>query len=274
MELKEKLTFLKKIIQGYDSAIIAFSGGVDSSFLTKVAYDVLEKKALAVTVISPTIPAREIQGAKKVAKEIGIPLEFIYINELTSEDFRNNTPQRCFYCKQEIFGKIKEFARNKGFNYVLDGSNFDDIKDYRPGLRALTQLGIQSPLKEAQLTKKEIRTLSKTLGLSTWNKPSYACLASRFPYNQTITKEKLAMVEQAEDFLQTLGFKQFRVRHHGNLARIEVEKNSLKMALEKADLIVQKLKEIGFTYISLDLEGYRTGSMNLDLKLGEKSYGS
>lgn len=274
MELKEKLTILRKKIQEYGSAVIAFSGGVDSSFLAKVAYEVLQNKCLAVTAISPTIPEREVLLAQRVAKEIGIPLEFVYPNELANEKFIHNSPERCYYCKHEIFGKIRELARLRGYNYVLDGSNYDDLKDYRPGMRALAELGIQSPLKEAQLTKEEIRALSKSLGLSTWEKPSSACLASRFPYGQTITKEKLAMVEKAENFLQGLGFKQLRVRHHENLARIELEKCALGKALEKADLIVQKLKEIGYTYVTLDLEGYRTGSMNLGLKAEEKSYGS
>lgn len=274
MELNKKIKILQKVIQDYGSAVIAFSGGVDSSFLAKVVYEVLKDRCLAVTAISPTIPEREIFQARKVAEEIGIPLEFIHSNELANEKFIHNSPERCYYCKHEIFGKIKELAQSRGYSYVLDGSNFDDLKDYRPGMRALAQLGIQSPLKEAQLTKEEIRVLSKSMGLSTWDKPSYACLASRFPYGQTITKEKLAMVEQAENFLQDLGFRQLRVRHHDNLARIELEKSFLGEAMEKAELIVQKFKEIGYTYVALDLEGYRTGSMNLAIKAEEKSYGS
>ncbi len=280
-----KLENLRGLIQEIESAIVAFSGGADSSLVAKLCYDVLGDNALAVTARSETYPRYELEHAKKVAREIGITHLIIDTKELDIPGFSSNPPNRCYFCKSELFERLKELAQTEGYKYVLDGANADDLQDYRPGSQAAQELGVRSPLKEAGLTKEEVRKLSKELGLSTWNKPSYACMSSRFPYGQEITPEKLQMVAQAEDFLRTLGFRHFRLRHHewqgplpsastmsggaatlstpgGATARLEVAQEEIKLAIEKRNEIVKKCKELGYTYVTLDLQGYRTGSMN------------
>lgn len=262
--LIKKLERLKDAIKNLESVVVAFSGGVDSSLLAKVCYDVLGDKAMAVTANSETYQGFELEDAKKIAKEIGLKHLVIETSELAIEGFTDNPTNRCYFCKSELFEKLKEIANQHGFKHVADGANLDDTGDFRPGLEAAKELGIRSPLKEAGLTKNDIRHLSRLLGLPTWDKPSYACMSSRFPYGEKITKDKLAMVSQAEDFLRTMGFKQFRVRHHDTIARIEVLPENIRTLTDpliRAE-IVKKFKEIGFIYITIDLEGFRSGSMN------------
>lgn len=261
-DLKENL---RKNIK---SAVIAFSGGVDSTFLLKIAHDILEDKIIAVTATSSAYPKRELEEAKKYARLIGVKHLIIESEELDIKGYRENPINRCYYCKKELFSKLKKIAEENNVAYILDGANLDDTGDFRPGMRASKELGVLSPLKEAELTKEDIRKLSKKMGLPTWNKPSFACLASRFPYGNEINSQKLKMVEEAEQFLLNLGFKQVRVRHHNEIARIEVapEERDKFFNINLMDEVGKKLKEIGFTYVTLDLLGYRTGSMNAVLK--------
>ena len=267
--MNKKLQHLKKLLNGMGSVLIAYSGGVDSTFLLKVAKDVLDDdKVLAVTADSLTYPACEIKEAETIAKKLKVKHLVIKTNELFNQKFTENPANRCYWCKRELFSKLIALAKEYKLNYVLDGSNYDDTKDFRPGMKAARELDVRSPLEEAGLTKDEIRSLSERLGLPTWNKPSLACLASRFPYGMRITKENLAKVDKAESFLRRFGITQVRVRHHDQIARIEVLKNEISGLLkeETMDKIVTKFKGLGYTYVTVDLEGYRTGSMNETLK--------
>ena len=266
-----KLESLKTIVKNTGGAVVAFSGGVDSTFLLKVAHDVLGDKVLAVTANSETYPKRELEEAKAFAKSLGIRHIVIETLELEIAGFADNPPDRCFYCKHELFSKLTEIAKANGVEYVFDGSNYDDRNDHRPGMRAAKELGVVSPLKQAEMTKDDIREASKEFGLSTWNKPSFACLSSRFPYGTKITQEKLSVIGEAEDFIRDLGFKELRVRHHDNIARIEIGKADLERIIAYADQIVEKVKSLGFLYVTLDLAGYKTGSMNYTLSEDEKS---
>jgi uncharacterized protein len=273
MLLKEKFQLLKDIIKEKGSAAVAFSGGVDSTFLVKVAYEVLGDKVIAVTATSSTYPERELKEAIKYAEDMGVKHLIISSEELDIEGFASNPKNRCYFCKKELFTKIKEVAKENAVQYVFDGSNLDDNGDYRPGMQAAKELEVISPLKLAELTKNDIRELSKELGLPTWDKPSFACLSSRFPYGHKITMPKLKMVDQAEQFLLDMGIRQVRVRHHGEIARIEVSPEERKQFfdIEVMDKIGERFKEIGFTYVTLDMLGYRTGSMNEVLKKEEKA---
>ncbi|QAA33393.1 ATP-dependent sacrificial sulfur transferase LarE [Clostridium manihotivorum] len=273
MLLKEKFQLLKDIIKEKGSAAVAFSGGVDSTFLVKVAYEVLGDKVIAVTATSSTYPERELKEAIKYAEDMGVKHLIISSEELDIEGFASNPKNRCYFCKKELFTKIKEVAKENAVEYVFDGSNLDDNGDYRPGMQAAKELEVISPLKLAGLTKNDIRELSKELGLPTWDKPSFACLSSRFPYGHKITMPKLKMVDQAEQFLLDMGIRQVRVRHHGEIARIEVSPEERKQFfdIEVMDKIGERFKEIGFTYVTLDMLGYRTGSMNEVLKKEEKA---
>ena len=264
MDLQNKLEQLKRNIENIGSLAVAYSGGVDSTFLLKIAHDVLQDLAIAVTAQSSTYPEREFKEAEDFTRSAGIRHIVIQSEELEIEGFTNNPPNRCYLCKYELFSKIKEVAEKYHIQYIAEGSNIDDLNDYRPGMQAIKELGIISPLKDAGFGKDAIRKLSKQMGLPTWDKQSFACLASRFPYGEKITPEKLAMVDRAEQYLLDLGFKQVRVRHHGDTARIEVaEAERLKFFdLELMDNVYKQFQEIGFAYTSLDLKGYRTGSMN------------
>lgn len=263
-EIWSKYKRLRSIIEGMNRVVIGFSGGVDSTFLLKTAHDVLGDKVLAVIASSETYPQREIEEALKLARELGVKFKLIETHELRDNKFRQNPPQRCYYCKKELFSRLKSIAQEEGFEWVLDGSNYDDLDDFRPGTKARDELGVRSPLQEAKLTKKDIRLLSKYFGLPTWSKPSFACLASRFPYYTPIDEEGLQRIGQAEDFLRGLGFRQVRVRHHGYLARIEVlpEEISRLVHQKQKEKIIKKFKALGYRYVTIDLEGYRSGSMN------------
>ncbi len=263
-ELNDKYNNLKNYIKSLGSVIVAFSSGVDSTFLLKTAQDVLNDKVIAVTASSCSFPKRELNEAIEFCKKNNIKHFVIESEELDIDGFKNNPPNRCYLCKKELFTKIKKIAQENNTENIIEGSNLDDNGDYRPGLIAIKELDIKSPLRYAKLSKNDIRLLSKELNLNTYDKPSFACLASRFPYGEMITKEKLQMVERAEQFLLDLGFKQVRVRIHNLMARIEIEETEFEKLIQKhtRDEVVKKFQELGFTYISMDLKGYRTGSMN------------
>ncbi|MBI3989434.1 MAG: ATP-dependent sacrificial sulfur transferase LarE [candidate division NC10 bacterium] len=261
-ETLEKLLALRGILARMGKVLIAFSGGVDSTFLLKVAHEVLDGNVLAVTATSKTYPEEEVTFATKVAAEMGVSHLLIETKELENEVFVNNPPNRCFTCKEELFGTLRGIARERGIPHVLDGTNYDDRLDFRPGRQAAKQIGIRSPLLEAKLTKQEIRLLSKEMGLPTWDKPSMACFASRIPYGEGITLEKLAQVEMAERYIKSLGYRTVRVRHHGEIARIEVPPEDFPSLLDVRERLLGTFKSFGFTYVVLDLAGFRSGSMN------------
>ncbi len=264
VNMAKKLRRLKEILAKMESALIAYSGGVDSTFLVKVAGDVLDNKVIAAIAVSLTYPSHEAEDAKRMVRRLGVRHIVIKTDELSDRRFVNNSQDRCYWCKKELFAKLTDLAKEYKLNYVLDGSNYDDTKDFRPGTQAAREYRVRSPLKEAGFTKKEIRSLSKRLGLSTWDKPSLACLASRFPFGSKITKEDLVKVDKAERFLKKFGITQVRVRHYDHAARIEVLKHQIpKLLKEKArQKIIRRFKELGYSYVSVDLVGYRTGSMN------------
>ena len=263
-----KLSALKNILKGLKRAVVAYSGGRDSSFLLKMAVETLGSgNVIAVTARSETYPCSEYKEAAKLAKSIGARHITIRTNELSMDKFKSNPVDRCYYCKKELFGKLVKMCRRYKMNHVIDGTNLDDMKDIRHGTRAARELGIRRPLLEAKITKDDISKFSRKSGLPTWHKPSFACLASRFPFNDPITKNGLDRIGRAEDFMRRLGFSQIRVRMHGSIARIEVCESELGLGLRFKDLIIKKLKNLGFIYVALDLEGYRTGSMHEGLAL-------
>jgi len=265
MTLEQKTKKIKSLILEMDSALVAFSGGVDSTLVLALAHEVLGKKALAVTAQSASMPDREMKACHQLAKEIGVKHLVVKTEEMSNPNYRANPANRCYHCKTELYSSLKKVAQQENILNILNGTNTDDLGDYRPGLDSAREQGVRSPLLEAEFNKQEVRELSRKMELSVWDKPAMACLSSRIPYGQPVTEEKLAMIEQAEDVLLSLGFEQIRVRHHGDLARIELGKNEMPHYLnnEKIQKIVQeKFKVLGFLTVVLDPEGYRMGSLN------------
>ena len=260
-ELKQKYGKLKKEIGKLDSAIVAFSGGIDSALVLKAAYDVFGDKVVAITADSPSLPRRELEETKKIAQQIGAKHIIIDTEEAKNEEYLKNPNNRCYYCKSELYAKLKIFAKELGIKNILNGTNFDDISDYRPGLKAADENKVISPLKDAKLTKNEIRELAKHLGLEIWDKPSSPCLSSRVPYGQEITLKKLSMIEAAENFLKDFGIRELRVRHFGDIARIELNEDDKVTINENFDLIQKKFNEIGFNKI--EIANFRSGNLNL-----------
>jgi pyridinium-3,5-biscarboxylic acid mononucleotide sulfurtransferase len=271
--LEGRLDALRTILEDMSQVVVAYSGGVDSSLLLKIAADTLGAGVYAVIASSPTYPGREIRSARALARRLKVRHEVIATSEMDNPAFTANPPLRCYHCKRELMTEIRRIADRKGIAVVVDGQNADDLGDYRPGARAAAELGVRSPLREAGLSKADIRALSRRFGLPTWNKPAMACLASRFPYDTPITSEALVRVGRAEDALRALGFGQLRVRNHDTVARIEVLPEEIVRIVRPAvrEKIVAALRKAGYTYVTLDLSGYRTGSMNETLRAGERA---
>lgn len=272
--LKKKYDVLRDILSSMGSVAIGYSGGVDSTLLVKVAVEVLGDKTLAMIGRSKTYPTREFEDAVALAERIGARYVVVDTEETDDLKFRENPPDRCYYCKTELFGKLQELAEREKIDWIADGTIADDVGDFRPGMRAKSEHHVRSPLLEAGMTKEDVRAVSKELGLPTWDKPSFACLSSRFPYGTGITTENLTKVDQAETYLRDAGFRRFRVRFHDeHTARIEVAPDDIPRFLDPAfrEALVARLRELGFLYVTLDLKGYRTGSMNEVLSEAEKS---
>ena len=270
MTLAQKTEKIKSLIREMDSALVAFSGGVDSTLVLALAHQVLGEKVLGVTAQSASVPNREMQAARQLAQEIGARHTLIKTDEMSNPQYRANPANRCYHCKTELYSSLKKVAQQENISHILNGINTDDLGDYRPGLDSAREQGVRSPLVEAQFNKQEVRDLSQKMGLSIWNKPAMACLSSRIPYGQPVTAEKLLRIEKAEDLLLSLGFEQVRVRHLENLARIELNKNEMPRYLDNESIqkiVQEKFKALGFETVVLDPEGYRMGSLNAALEI-------
>jgi pyridinium-3,5-biscarboxylic acid mononucleotide sulfurtransferase len=269
MTLEQKTKKIKSLIKEMNSVLVAFSGGVDSTLVLALAHEVLGKNSLGVTAQSASVPDREMKASSQLAEEIGAKHLVIKTEEMSNPNYRANPANRCYHCKSELYSSLKKVADQKNISHILNGTNTDDLGDYRPGLESAREQGVRSPLVEAEFNKQDIRELSKIMGLSIWNKPAMACLSSRIPYGQEVTPEKLSMVERAEDLLLSLGFEQLRVRHHGDLARIELGQSEMPRYLRNQDtqnIVQEKFKALGFSTVVLDPEGYRMGSLNAALE--------
>jgi uncharacterized protein len=266
--LGQKYDRLLGILKGLESVIVAFSGGVDSTFLARAAKDALGPRVLLVTADSETYPASELDEARRLAERLGMRHLIIETRELDNPDYAKNAPNRCFFCKEELFKRLRPVAAREGVAHLVYGANMDDLGDHRPGMEAAKRMGVRAPMIEAEFWKAEIRELSREFGLPTWDKPSFACLSSRFQYGDAITAEKLRQIDAAEAFIRSLGFRQFRVRHHDRLARLEIAREEMARLWEEGvqDAIVSRFRELGYLYVTVDLQGFRSGSANDALK--------
>ena len=269
MTAEEKYARLLEVLRGLESAVVAFSGGVDSTFLARAAGEALGDRALLVTADSETYPASELAAARELAHSLGMRHVVVATRELDNPDYARNPSNRCFFCKEELFTTLGPIAEREGLRHVIYGANTDDLGDHRPGMDSARQRGVRAPLIEAGLDKAEIRELSRALGLPTWDKPSFACLSSRFQYGDRITAEKLRQVDAAEEFVRSLGFRQFRVRHHDRLARLEIPLEEMERLWQEGrrEAIVARFRELGYLYVAVDLAGFQSGSANLLLGL-------
>ena len=275
MTAQEKYARLLEVLRSLDSVVVAFSGGVDSTFLARAADEALGERALLVTADSETYPASELEAAKALARTLGMRHLVVRTRELENPDYAKNPTNRCFFCKEELFTTLAPIAEREGYRHLIYGANTDDLGDHRPGMASARQRDVRAPLIEAGLGKAEIRELSQALGLSTWDKPSFACLSSRFQYGDRITAEKLRQVDAAEEFVRSLGFRQFRVRHHDRLARLEIPLQDLPKLWEdgRREAILKRFRELGYLYVAIDLAGFQSGSGNLLLNLKRNSGG-